>query len=216
MGVQPDRVEGDAEICEDAKPDQSCRRHILGQAAEDKGTGERYDLGQKERQQEAGSVKPQRSPICGSHIDNRIYAVDIEEERQQEEKDLLLLVYLLQRCAKAGEAVADYMLSGVGIVDLLIILKKRQGCHKPPEGGDKKCDQHGCLHGKPERLRVQHDDKAEDERDAASNVPPRIPVGRYHIHTFLYGHVGQHGVIEDQAYRVSSLCDHEDYKEHKP
>ena len=83
--------QGDAGIGGDADPDQQAGVIFGRQTAENYGTGESHELGQKQCQQQSRGVQSQRSAVSRCHVDDGVNAVDEEEKGDEVQKNVLFL-----------------------------------------------------------------------------------------------------------------------------
>ena len=100
-------------------------------------TSEGHDLGDQQRQQQAGGVQPQGRAVGRGHIDDGVYAIDVAEKGQQEPEYLPVLFQVAEGVADAGKALPDGMFLHLHKVHLFILAQQGQGGHQPPDGGDK-------------------------------------------------------------------------------
>ena len=89
--------------------------------------------------------------------------VDIEEEGQQEDKDLLILACALKCIAYAAPACGKDVLGTLDIILLLINLHKRHSHAHPPCGNNDKGDHHCSFHGQADRTGTENENKTENK-----------------------------------------------------
>lgn len=65
-----------------------------GEAADDEDGRERHELRDQQRQQKSGGIEPQGRAVGRRHVDDRVDAVDVEEEGEDEEQDLRSLRHI--------------------------------------------------------------------------------------------------------------------------
>ncbi len=210
-GEQPDAcVRGDADEDEDVVA------HLFCEFAEDDGGGEGDDLRQQQRQQQIHRIEPERRAEGSRHVDDGVHAVDVEEERDEEEDDALFVgdVALFgEHREEAFEVVAHGVRRAGHEVRLAVGLGEGQGKAEPPQRIDDERDGngYGVL-----QVGQQHDGDADEEGDAAPDVSPGIALGGYVVGAVVRGHVHEHGVVKDEARRVKDLCNDEYDEEHQP
>ena len=164
------------------------------------------DLRQKERQKERSRIEAQRRAEGSRHIDDGVDAVDIEEEGDEEEDDALAVgkVRLLaEHREEALEAPAHRVFGAADEVRLLILLGEGQREAEPPQRVDEARDGHGD--GDRKVGEVDEID-AEEEGDAATHIPEGIALGGNVVEAFGRRHVGEHGVVKDEADPSPSGC----------
>ena len=216
LALQEEGKDGNAGIGCDAHRDQGLGFIFLAQATEDQRRGEGHDLGDQQRQQQAGGVQPQCRAVGGGHINDGIHAVDVAEEGQQEPEHLLVLRQVLQSLPDAHKALADGVLLHLHIVDLAVLFQQRQGDHQPPHGGnDQRNGQRGHL-AETYRTAAQHQRQTDHKGHAAADIAPCVPAGGHHVHPLRGGHIAQHGVVEHQTAGVADLCNDKNDQKGQP
>ena len=206
---------GDAEVCGDADGDQPFRRVRSGQTAHDQGAGEGHELGQQEGQEQVRAVEAQSRSVGGGHVNDGIDAVDIEEEGQEEEKDLLVPDHFLQGMAQSHQEIFALGFP-LQVVDLLIGAKDGHAHDQPPEGDNDEGDGHGLSLAHADLPGLEDQDKADDKGQAASDIAPGEAAGGNGIHPVFGGDIGQHGIIDDQTELIANPGNDEDHQEHDP
>ena len=189
---------------------------LLGKPAEQDGKGEGHDLGHQQRQQQAGTVQTQRRTVGSCHIDDGVHAVDVEEEGQQEQEGFLFLPGVFQGVPQPGKGGGDGARLAGHAVLLPIGLHQRQGHSHPPESGDAEGDQHGGGHAQTQSVGEQHRHQTGHKGQTGADIAPCVTKGGDVVHPVGLGHVGQHGIVEDQTSRIAHLGDDEQDEEDQP
>ena len=96
---------------------------------------------------------------------------------------------------------------------LLVLFGEGQREAEPPQRVDEARDGHGD--GDRKVGEVDEID-AEKEGDAAAHIPEGIALGGNVVEALGRRHVGEHGVVEDEADRIADLRDDEDGEEGDP
>ena len=94
------------------------------QPSEHQCRGEGHDLGDQQRQQQAGGVQPQGRAVGRGHIDDGVHTIDVAEKGQQEPEYLPVLFQVAEGVADAGKALADGMFLHLHKVHLLILAQQ--------------------------------------------------------------------------------------------
>ena len=206
---------GDAEVGGDAYGDQFLGGKLSGEASHDQGTGEGYELGDQEGQEQIRGVEAQGRSVGSGHVDDGIYAVDIEKEGQEEEEDLPVPDHFLKGMAQGGKKI---LLMGGALQEMDLFIGTEQGhAHQdPPEGHDDKGNGHGLSLGHADLSGLKDQDQADDKGGAAADVAPGIAAGGDGIHPLFTGNVAKHGVIDDKAELVADTGDDKDDQEGDP
>lgn len=178
--------------------------------------GKGHHLGQQQGQHQVGISDAHVLAIGGGQVDDGVDAVNVEEKGQQEEKNLLLPPDIGQCAAQTAEAGADEMGLAGHKVDLAVGAQQWQTYPQPPDGGDDKGDGGGAGGAQAGLLRRQHQKQAGHKGDAAAQIAPGVALGGDHVHAPVIGHVGEHGVIEDQTARIAHLGHHEQRQKGQP
>ena len=216
--VELHAVEADEEIRDDADEDDVPRLMCTAQTANDDGGRECHELRDKQGCEESDRVKAERRAVGGRHVDDGVDAVNVEEERQEEQADLAVRGSLLDRLAEFLERVFLLCFLFRDVVGLLVHLDERQGHKEPPEAGQGKADGHGVLLRKRPDALVGQDVQREtnDERDDRADVAPGITLARDVVDAVFRRDVVEHGVIYDKAQVEGHTRDDEHDQEDEP
>jgi len=125
-----------------------------------------------------------------------MHAVDIEEKRQHEEQQALVLHDALHRSLQAGNSGAQHMVGALFAVQLLHVLGDRHRKNHPPHCGDDERNLHAELRIDAEARSSQNYRQARNERDARTDVAPGVAVGRNFVIAFFGGGIYQKGIVE--------------------
>ena len=200
----------------DADRDEGARGVLPAQPPEHQCRGEGHDLGNQQRQQQAGGVQPQGRAVGRGHINDGVYAIDVAEKGQQEPEHLPVLFQVAEGVADAGKALPDGMFLHLHKVHLLILAQQGQGGHQPPDGGDKESKVQRRHLGDADAPSPQHQRQTDHKGHTAANVAPGIAFGGDLIHPVRHSHIAEHGVIEHQTARKAHLGKDEDEQERQP
>ena len=117
----------DSGICGNGNKEQFFARHFTGKLTEKQRAREGNELRCKEHDNEFYLVEAEVGAECGCHFNNGMYAVDIEEERNQEQERFSVFLKLAEDRAEAFEGFF-YGVFGTGHEILLfVVLQKGQG-----------------------------------------------------------------------------------------
>ena len=214
--LQEDGKDGDAKISHDADGDQFFAGMVLCQTAEEDGKGEGHDLGHQQSQQQAGGVQTQCRAVGGSHVNDGVHTVDVEEEGQQEEEGFLFLAGILQGVPQTGKGRAHRAGTAFHKKLLPIGLDQRQAHAHPPQGGDAEGDEHGSRHAQTQTVGKQHGHQTGHKGQAGADIAPGIAQRGHIVHPLGIGHVGQHGIIKNQTARIAHLGDDKQNQKQQP
>ena len=123
-----------------------------------------------------------------------------------------MLCDLTKRMSKPDETVPDHMIFRFEKIFLPVGPEQRYGGAEPPERCDQESKDHGRLHTDADIPCTQNDHKTDYKGITASNIPPRISMGRHRVHPVRLSDVIEHGIIKHKACRISCLRDHKDHK----
>lgn len=158
-------------------------------------------------------VKAERGPEAGCHVDDRINAIDIEEEGNEIKEDSLAVgevVLLGEDAEKPAEVVADGFRLAGNVV--LLAIGKEEGYRKakPPKG----IDGEGYRH-RDGGIQAGEDDKGDgdEEGKTASDVAKGVTLGGNVVGLLERGDVAKHRIVEDEGNGVEDLCENIDDQE---
>ena len=206
----------DARIGENAELDQLPRVISGRETAKDNGTGEGYDLGQQQREKQAGAVQAQGRAVGRGHVDDGIYAVDKEEKGQQIQENMLLPLDLLEGPGQLGEGIPDGVRRCLHIGLLPVFPEQGQGADQPPGGNDQEGQHHGGGHRQADLASKKHQHQADHEGDHGADVAIGIAQGGHIVHSLFGGDLRQHGVIKDQTGGKANFCQYKNHQKGQP
>ena len=124
--MQRQRVDTDAEISDDTGQDQRHSVKFLGKLRKHKRSAKSHDLCSQKENDLSDGGKPQIRTDIDAVVDNGAYAVDIEEEGDQEEKHLLVVGSDLSERPVDLSKYSRYLSPlRFNVVDLLVFFQKR-------------------------------------------------------------------------------------------
>ena len=124
--MQRQRVDTDAEISDDTGQDQRNSVKLLGKLSEYERSSKSNNLRSQKENDLSDGGKPQIRAYVDAVVDNGAYAVDIEEEGDQEEKHLLVVgCDLSERPVDLAEYSRYLSPLRFHVVDLLVFFQKR-------------------------------------------------------------------------------------------
>ena len=186
----------DADICSHAYLQHALGSKALRQVAVGDGRGERHELRHQKRQHQLRRIDAQIGAVAGGHLDNRMHAVDVEEERQHEEQQALVAHDAFHRLLQTGKRGAQNMVGALLAVQLLDIFGNGDGEGDPPSRRDDERDLHAQRGIDAEARSAQDNRQARDERDARADITPGIPMGRHLVIAVFRGGIHQKGIVE--------------------
>src|SRR5699024_7311376 len=104
LRIQPVCIYCDAEIRRNTDRNDRFRSYFLHKPAEDKDARKGNDLRHQQCQKQSCAIQSQCLPVSCCHVDHCINTINVEEERQQENKDMFLLCQVDKRPAQTSEA----------------------------------------------------------------------------------------------------------------
>ena len=216
--VELHAVEADEEVRDDADEDDVPRLMRTAQAADDDGGRERHELRDEQGCKESDRVEAEAGTVSSRHVDDGVDAVNVEEERQEEQADLAVRGSVLDGLSEFLERVFLFRFLFGDVVGLLVHLDERQGHEEPPEAGQGKADGHGVLLRKRPDALIGQDVQREthDERDDRADVAPCIALAGDVVDTVFRRDVIKHGVIDDKAQVEGHTRDDEHDQEDEP
>ena len=127
-------------------------------------------------------------------------AIDIEEERDHEHPQRLVLADCTKSGAELCECAADGLTGlthGSAVMHLLIAGEQRNGERDPPHGGDHERSARACHRGPSEQRRAAENQRdASDERNRGTDIAPCEAVRGNAVHALVRRDVNQHGIVE--------------------
>ena len=197
---------GDSKIGEYADAYELSGVYRVGQVPDDNRGGESYDLRHQQSQQKPGGVKAQGGAVGCGHVNNGIDTVDVEEKGENKHEDFPAACQFPD-----GVPELDEVIQLIGHkMGLLIYSQQRKGAGDPPEGDNKKGDDHGGAHAQTQKIGAQHQAQTDQEGKAAADIDPGIALGGDVVHAFMVGNVTQHGVVKNKAEGVAHTGQNKD------
>ena len=147
-----------------------------------------------------GKVNAKLGTVGGTHRNHRVHGIDVEEERDHEHPQRLVLHDFAERARQFAERAAHgraQLVTGGAIVHLAVAGKQRDGeCH-PPDGGDDERGARASHRGPVEERRAAEDQRdAEDERHGGADVAPAVAMRGDLVHALVRGGVDEHRIVE--------------------
>ena len=210
--IEKHRIDRNKEIRDDTRHDQVLRLYLPRKHSQKDRRRECDDLRYEQSDQKHGRIQSQRRTVSGRHIDDRIDAVDKEEKGDQKEKDFFIPRHFFEHAAEIFQPRTDGVSARFDKMFLPITFPKRERTADPPHRNDHEHKQHRGKHTQKTEHGIQdiNDDSHQKGRTAA-DITPGITAGRNFVHTVGLGDIAEHGVINDQAERISRFCQHEQH-----
>ena len=192
--------EHDAHVCHDRRRDHHFAAEPAGQTAVENRAGEGHELRDEQCHHQLGGVDAKLGTVGGTHRNHRVHGIDVEEERDHEHPQRLVLHDFAERARQFAERAAHgraQLVTGGAIVHLAVAGKQRDGeCH-PPDGGDDERGARASHRGPVEERRAAEDQRdAEDERHGGADVAPAVAMRGDLVHALVRGGVDEHRIVE--------------------
>ena len=177
--------------------------------------GECHELRDQKRQHKARRADAQVGAVACGHRDDRVHAVDVEEERQHEHHEPAVVENLLARPHKTHDRVFEQVLLTRLVVRLMHIAPDGNAEREPPHRRDNERDADAVKLPDPEVLAEQHEHQTDDERHTRPDVSPGVPLRRHFVVAFLARRgVHQEGVVEHKRRVQHDRRHHVNHEEH--
>ena len=180
-GAQEERgEEDDAHVRHHGGGNHGFRAEPACQLAVDDGAGERHELRDEQRHDQLRGVDAQLRAIRRAHGNDGVDGVDVEEERDHEHPQRLVLADGAERGAELGERAANGLAClprGGAVMHLLIAGEQRNGERHPPQrGDDERGARAGCGRPAEQRGASENQRDADDERHGRTDIAPCVAV----------------------------------------
>ena len=194
--------EHDAHVCHDRRRDHRLAAESRRQTAVENRAGEGHELRDEQCHHQLGGVDAKLGTVGGTHRNHRVHGVDVEEERDHEHPQRLVLHDFAERARQFAERAAHgraQLVAGGTVMHLAVAGEQRDGeCH-PPDGGDDERGARASHRGPAEERRAAENQRdAEDERHGGADVAPAVAVRGDLVHALVRGGVDEHRIIERQ------------------
>ena len=150
----------------------------------------------QQRQHQLCGIDAQIGAVAGRHLDHRVHAVDVEEKRQHEEQQALVVHDAFHRALQPCKCGAQHVVGAFLPVQLLHVFRHGNSEGNPPHRRDNEGNLHTQRRADAKARAAQHHRQASDKRNARADVAPRVAMGRNLVIPILGGGIHQERVVE--------------------
>ena len=165
-------------------------------------------------------VDAQLRAVRGAHGNHRVHRVYIEEERNHEHPQRLVLADCTKSGAELCECAADGLTGltrGSAVVHLLIAGEQRNGERHPPQCGDYERSARACHRGPSKQRRTAENQRdTGDKRNRGANIAPCETMRGHAVHTFIRRDIDQHGIVERERTVQADRGENAHHQENEP
>ena len=170
------REKRDAEVSEHRRHEHRARADLARQTPVKDGRRKRDELRDQQCEHELRGIDAELRTVARRHLDDGMHAVDVEEVRQHVHEQALIAKNLPDGRDQTTHRVAEQPVGARLEMCLVNVAHERHGKRNPPQCRDDEGNLHPRAHADAHVLAKEHDCQGGDERNARTDVAPRITV----------------------------------------